>query len=186
MKRSQLKEVIKSILQKKLLENSEYGSKEQLATYIKNKSEQDEFDRVEIQVGNRPIEIVEFWIDSNKTFHISVEGSGLQEANQTNMFGAPSSQPTQTALPKDQSNDQKNQDQTEGMSDQDKRELADAQKQQQKLSNDRDRLKGAIQKLEEPVRRKVADASRKVADIEKKLGQVTTKIQNIQKKYSKV
>lgn len=188
MKRSQLSEVIKSIVARKLNEDSSDRGTQLASSLRKIFDGGGSVHKVTIQThhGDEPLEVVEWWIHSDE-LHIGVVAdspSKLQEAGSTNMFGAPSPQ-TQSTLPKDDAPEPA-ESPTEGMSEQDKKQLSDAQKQQQKLTSDRDRLKGAIQKLEEPVRRKVADAERKAASIEQKLGQVTKKIQDIQKKYQKV
>jgi len=89
-------------------------------------------------------------------------------------------QPTSTNLPKDKTSAE----QGPQMSDADSRALADANQDKEKLSNDISRIKGAIAKLQEPVKRKMMEAEKKIADLEKKLGVASKKIEDINKKYN--
>lgn len=176
MKRSQLREVIKTIISKKLQEGIQSSNDEsQLAEYVKSVS--GEFDKIRVQshYGNESVEVVEWWVSPDKVLHLSIN----PQLNEIDTFNAPSSDVEQPSV----TSDQPESDAVE-MTDADKKALEDARAKQQKLTADRDKLRGAIQKLEEPVRRKVADANRKLASIEKKLGQESAKIQSIQNRYT--
>jgi hypothetical protein len=174
MKRSQLKESIKTILKRKLYESISDLNKK-LAFFISNKSQQGEIKSVQIQThyGDKVLEPVEWWTTNDGVLHISVNNQDESiteiDALGTNNVDTNRQQPIE--------------DPEVQMSDQDVKSLADLNDKQQKFTNDKNRLAGAIQKLEDPVRKKVADAKRKMSDIEKKLGQVTKKIQDIQNKY---
>ena len=179
MKRSQLREVIKSVVARKLRENNEYNIGMQLSTFVKNKGEFDEFDAIQIQTnrGDEPLEIIEWWI-ANKILHIGVGAApNLQElAPAVNSTGAPVVPPV----------DQNKSDETDQMTDVEKKQIENAQKEQEKLTNDIRRIEGAKQKLLEPMQRKIQTLDRGKTAKEKKLGIITSKITNIQRKYSKV
>lgn len=88
-------------------------------------------------------------------------------------------QPTSTNLPKDKTPAE----QGPQMTDADASALASANQNKEKLTNDISRIKGAVAKLQEPVKRKMMEAEKKIADLEKKLGLASKKIEDINKKY---
>jgi hypothetical protein len=180
MKKSELKalirEVIKSVVARKLRENNEYNIGMQLSTFVKNKGEFDEFDAIQIQtnLGDEPLEIIKWWI-ANKILHIGVGAApNLQELT-----------PAVTSTGA-QVNPQAQQDQADQMTDAERTQIQNAQKEQEKLTNDVRRIDGAKQKALEPLRRKIETLDRAKAAKEKKLGSITQKITNIQRKHSKV
>ena len=63
---------------------------------------------------------------------------------------------------------------------------ANAQKAQDKLGNDINRIEGTIQKLKEPLQRKVADLERRKTALERKRSTELDKIERIQRKYRNV
>jgi predicted nuclease with TOPRIM domain len=108
----------------------------------------------------------------------SIVSRKLQELTPaTTSTGAP-------VVPSVNSSDQ--QDQADQMTDVEKKQIENAQKEQEKLTNDIRRIEGGIQKLREPVMRKIQTLERAKASKEKKLGTITSKVTNIQRKYSKV
>jgi len=182
MKRSQLREAIKSILQKKLNEQATDQRGQQLAASLeKMLSGGEDIRQISIQThhGDEPLEIVEWWAN-NGVLHIGViaDRPKLQEiAPATTSTGNP-------VVPSVRPDDQ--QDQLDRMTDAEKKQIENAQKEQEKLTNDIRRIEGGIQKLREPVERKISALEKAKASKERKLGTITSKITNIQRKYSKV
>lgn len=182
MKRSQLKEVIKSIVTRKLNENSENDSGVQLANFIRNEIRHGNIiPKIIIQgyQGNKPLEIIEWWNGDGGELFISVSQNveqGLQELSPA---------VTSTGAPVVPSVDDR-QNQTDQMTEPEKKQIENAQKEQEKLTNDIRRLDGAKQKLLEPMKRKIQTLDNAKSSKEKKLGSITQKITSIQRKYSKV
>lgn len=153
-----------------------------MAAYLqKMTAEGNRFRKITIQThhGDAPLEIVEWWPHNDELF-IGVVADApqkLQELTpQTTSTGA---QVTPT-VKQDQT------DATDQMTDAEKTQIQNAQKEQEKLTNDIRRIDGGKQKLLEPMQRKIQMLDRAKAAKEKKLGTVTQKIASIQRKYSKV
>ena len=182
MKRAQLSEAIKSIVARKLRENTSADRGTQLAESLKQMlAKGDGFNKITIQThhGDQPLEIVEWWPHNGELFIgvIADNPPKLQElAPAVTSTGA---QVTPTV-------NQEQPDQTEQMTNAEKTQIQNAQKEQDKLTNDIRRIDGGKQKLLEPVQRKIQTLDRAKASKEKKLGVITQKIASIQRKYSKV
>lgn len=189
MKRSQLREVIKSIVSRKLAENSQggYGRDMMTATYVKNHAEWDDFDRVKVitHYGSHELEIMECWVDqSKKTLMLSVQADVPPKLEEIAPVSTSSS--TSTSSGTTPSTTQNQDDDSDQMSDSDRNQIASLQKDQAKLTNDSQRIEGAVSKLREPLERKIGQLEKRKADVQRKLGTVTDKIKRIQDKYSKV
>jgi hypothetical protein len=102
---------------------------------------------------------------TTQTTNSSTNGAD-QSSDSTNTTATPSTTPAAPA-----------------MTQADQLALASAQKDQQSLVAQRDKYTGAIKKLQEPVRLKVADIQRRLAPVEQKLGRATQKITDINAKY---
>jgi len=102
---------------------------------------------------------------TTQTTNSSTNGTN-QSSDSTNTTATPSTKPAAPA-----------------MTQADQLALAAAQKDQQSLVAQRDKYTGAIKKLQEPVRLKVADIQRRLAPVEQKLGRATQKITDINAKY---
>ncbi len=187
MNRSQLREVIKSIVQRKLLENTSNSRGQQLASSLRKKFEEgDSFNEVSIQThhGDEPLEIVEWWI-ANGVLHIGVVADVPPRLNELTPATTSTGKPTTPNMNKNQSNDNQD-DVTDQMTDAEKNQIANLQKEQQKLTNEIQKIDGAIQKLKEPLERKVGTLEKAKANKQRKLGTITSRIEQIQRKYSKV
>lgn len=182
MNRSQLREVIKSIVARKLKENTDSSDRgNQLASSLKKMLANGEgINKITIQThhGDVPLEIVEWW-PVNDELRIGVIADGSSKLREI----APAV--TSTGAQVNPSVNQQD-DSTDQMTDSERNQIANAQKEQEKLTNDVRRIEGGIQKLREPVERKIQALEKAKANKERKLGTIASKITNIQRKYSKV
>lgn len=126
-----------------------------------------------VEHGLQPDGVLVLFVKALKEVEEQLKGK-LKEVD-----GMSGIQPTSTNLPKDKTPAE----QGPQMTDADAKALADANQNKEKLTNDISRIKGAVAKLQEPVKRKMMEAEKKIGDLEKKLGLASKKIEDINKKY---
>jgi len=202
MKKSELKLLIKEIVQRKLTDGSKFG-------YImKDKDAKSDDPRIQmIGYGNMPLsywkkkvvkdaeQLVEKlkYDDWRSAKHI-IETNGVlysminmlydvleNEKLKEQTLGAVEN-PIQSDKPQDQ---KKTADNTNNMSDSDRVKMANLKKHQDDLNNDIRKIDGVVQKLKAPVLKKTQDLERKKASLQQKVGRITTDIESLQKKYNK-
>jgi hypothetical protein len=206
MKKSELKLVIKEIIQRKLNEAAKQESK--FGYIMKDKDSKSDDPRIQmIGYGNMPLsywkkkvvkdaeELVEKlkYDDWRAARHI-IKTNGVlysminmlydileDERLKEQTLGAVKN-PLQSDKPQDE---KKTSDDTSNMSDVDKAKIADLKKSQERFNNDIRKIDGVVQKLKAPVLKKTQDLERKKASLQQKAGKVTTDIESLQKKYSK-
>ena len=193
MKRSQLREVIKSILRRKLSENSGngYGKDAQLATFTKNHAEWDSFDKVQIlsHHGSEPLEITEFWIDkSNNALRIGVVADvpppQMEEAVSVSTSDSP--QDSNVSINTNDAQNDSTSNDADVYSPAEKLIIAKAQQKVDEYTNKINEIEGDIKRAEEPLQKKMIYWRKKQSDYEKKRGAELKRIENIKRKHSKV
>lgn len=206
MKKSELKLVIKEIIQRKLNEAAKQESK--FGYIMKDKDADPNDPRIQmIGYGNMPLsywkkkvikdaeELIEKlkYDDWRAARHI-IKTNGIlystinmlydileDEKLKEQTLGA-----VKNPIQSDKSQDEKKtSDDTSDMSDADKATLADLKKKQEKLNNDIKKIDGVVQKLKAPVLKKTQDLERKKASLQQKSGSIATDIESLQKKYNK-
>lgn len=206
MKKSELKLLIKEIVQRKLNEASQQGSK--FGYIMKDKDSKSDDPRIQmIGYGNMPLsywkkkvvkdaeQLVEKlkYDDWRSARHI-IQTNGVlysminmlydifeNEKLKEETLGAVQN-PLQSDKPQDQ---KKTADDTSNMSDVDQAKIANLKKNQDKLNNDIKKIDGVVEKLKAPVLKKTQDLNTKKSSLQQKAGKIATEIESLQKKYSK-
>jgi flagellar motility protein MotE (MotC chaperone) len=206
MKKSELKLLIKEIVQRKLNEAYQQGSK--FGYIMKDKDSKSDDPRIQmIGYGNMPLsywkkkvvkdaeQLVEKlkYDDWRAARHI-IQTNGVlysminmlydileDEKLKEQTLGA-----VQNPLQSDKPQSEKSTaDATGDMSDSDRAKMANLKKQQDKYNNDIRQVDAEIQKLKEPVLKKTQDLDRKKSSMQQKVGRITSGIESIEKKYGK-
>ncbi len=206
MKKSELKLLIKEIVQKKLNEASQQGSK--FGYIMKDKNSKSDDPRIQmIGYGNMPLsywkkkvvkdaeQLVEkLKYDDWRAARYIIQTNGVlysminmlydileDEKLKEQTLGA-----VQNPLQSDKPQSEKSTaDVTGDMSDSDRAKMANLKKQQDKYNDDISQVDAEIQKLKEPVLKKTQDLDRKKSLMQQKVGRITSGIESIEKKYGK-
>jgi len=206
MKKSELKLLIKEIVQRKLNEASQQGSK--FGYIMKDKDSKSDDPRIQmIGYGNMPLsywkkkvvkdaeQLVEKlkYDDWRAARHI-IQTNGVlysminmlydileDEKLKEQTLGA-----VQNPLQSDKPQSEKSTaDATGDMSDSDRAKMTNLKKKQDEYNNDIRKVDAEIQKLKEPVLKKTQDLDRKKSLMQQKVGRITSGIESIEKKYGK-
>lgn len=169
MKKFELKNLIKEIVQRKL--NEDVGQNAYAVNKIVSENSIKDV-KIMTHAGSHNLEIVEVY-ENNGVLYFSVNADPVEQ-NETiqeiGEVGADESGSTDTDAPES------------GMKDSDKKLLATYQEALDKFTNDISKIDADVVKLRAPVQTKIEGLERKKADLEKNKGRIVDKIKAIQDK----